>query len=402
VRSYPPIISEEQFKRCREIAAKNNKVVPKSKRVFYAHSLLKCPVCGRNYVSSGYKGYYKCSDAYNTQKAFNGYLNPERCSNRLVIATNIMDSLLWDIAIRKECYYIMEMDEDQMREYKKSREIIKSKIRTIPERQEKLSIEKERITYSYIKGGIPTEKYDDFLRDVKQKAIDLNKELVQYENELKQIEDLIDNYKEREKRARRIFDRTDRLEDEIRGITDDETRKNIIKRHIKKVEIFEEKISYFFKNKGEKEVNAKRIVVESYNTLHKNEEYIFIPNDGKGGTILFKDIYKGEARYVKKRIQYLDRIKGRSDEEKIKRKITQAIEDGYMTIRDLSVKHSIPFRMVNLVIDFAEEEREITRRIRQEWYVNEEEFLHYHKAFQEKMQEITQKKMEEIKKKFLS
>ena len=73
-----------------------------------------------------------------------------------------------------------------------------------------------------------------------------------------------------------------------------------------------------------------------------------------------------------------------------------------MTIRDLSVKHSIPFRMVNLVIDFAEEEREITRRIRQEWYVNEEEFLHYHKTFQEKMQEFTQKKMEEIKKKFLS
>lgn len=383
IRSYPPIISEEQFQRCREIAAKNNKVVPKSKRVFYAHGLLKCPVCGRNYVSSGYKGYYKCGDAYNTQKAFNGYIYPERCSNRLVISTNIMDSLLWHIAIRKESFYIMRADREQMQEYKKNREIIKSKISTIPERREKLSIEKERITYSYIRGGMPTEKYDEFLRDVKRKTMDLEKELVQYENELRHIEDLIENHKERRQRARRSFEDIDRMGDEIRGITDDETRRDIIKRHIKKVEIFEEKISYIFKNKGEKEVRAKRIVVEFYDSLYKIREYIFIPNDGKGGTILSKDIDKEKVNYVQERIQYLDRIKGRADEEKIERKISQAIEDGYMTIRDLSVKHNITYDRVVMILNWAEGKREITRRIRQEWYVNEELFLLCHAKFQE-------------------
>ena len=382
VRSYPPIISEEQFKRCREIAAKNNKVVPKSKRVFYAHGLLKCPVCGRNYVSSGYKGYYKCGDAYNTQKAFNGYLNPERCSNRLVISTNILDSLLWHIAVERESAYIMGMDNEQMQEYKKSKEIINSKIRTIPKRKEKLSAEQNRITHTYIKGAITTEEYDELLHKIKHQAIDLDKELAQYENELIHIEELIETYKERKKQNRKFAEDLDRLDIEIRGITDDDTRRNIIKKHIKKVEIFELKIPYIFKNTGEIEVNAKRIVVDTY-ALHNKIEYIFIPNDGKGGTFLRTQRWHETIYYVTERIQYLDRIKGHSNEEKIERQIAQAIEDGYITMRDLSIKHRISFSNINSVIRFAEEKREITRRIRQVWYVNEEWFLHYYEKVKE-------------------
>ena len=382
VRSYPPIISEEQFKRCREIAAKNNKVVPKSKRVFYAHGLLKCPVCGRNYVSSGYKGYYKCGDAYNTQKAFNGYLNPERCSNRLVISTNILDSLLWHIAVERESAYIMGMDNEQMQEYKKSKEIINSKIRTIPKRKEKLSAEQNRITHTYIKGAITTEEYDELLHKIKHQAIDLDKELAQYENELIHIEELIETYKERKKQNRKFAEDLDRLDIEIRGITDDDARRNIIKKHIKKVEIFELKIPYIFKNKGEIEVNAKRIVVDTY-ALHNKIEYIFIPNDGKGGTFLRTQRWHETIYYVTERIQYLDRIKGHSNEEKIERQIAQAIEDGYITMRDLSIKHRISFSNINSVIRFAEEKREITRRIRQVWYVNEEWFLHYYEKVKE-------------------
>lgn len=382
VRSYPPIISEEQFKRCREIAAKNNKVVPKSKRVFYAHGLLKCPVCGRNYVSSGYKGYYKCGDAYNTQKAFNGYLNPERCSNRLVISTNILDSLLWHIAVERESAYIMGMDNEQMQEYKKSKEIINSKIRTIPKRKEKLSAEQNRITHTYIKGAITTEEYDELLHKIKHQAIDLDKELAQYENELIHIEELIETYKERKKQNRKFAEDLDRLDIEIRGITDDDARRNIIKKHIKKVEIFELKIPYIFKNTGEIEVNAKRIVVDTY-ALHNKIEYIFIPNDGKGGTFLRTQRWHETIYYVTERIQYLDRIKGHSNEEKIERQIAQAIEDGYITMRDLSIKHRISFSNINSVIRFAEEKREITRRIRQVWYVNEEWFLHYYEKVKE-------------------
>lgn len=382
VRSYPPIISEEQFKRCREIAAKNNKVVPKSKRVFYAHGLLKCPVCGRNYVSSGYKGYYKCGDAYNTQKAFNGYLNPERCSNRLVISTNILDSLLWHIAVERESAYIMGMDNEQMQEYKKSKEIINSKIRTIPKRKEKLSAEQNRITHTYIKGAITTEEYDELLHKIKHQAIDLDKELAQYENELIHIEELIETYKERKKQNRKFAEDLDRLDIEIRGITDDDARRNIIKKHIKKVEIFELKIPYIFKNKGKIEVNAKRIVVDTY-ALHNKIEYIFIPNDGKGGTFLRTQRWHETIYYVTERIQYLDRIKGHSNEEKIERQIAQAIEDGYITMRDLSIKHRISFSNINSVIRFAEEKREITRRIRQVWYVNEEWFLHYYEKVKE-------------------
>lgn len=382
VRSYPPIISEEQFKRCREIAAKNNKVVPKSKRVFYAHGLLKCPVCGRNYVSSGYKGYYKCGDAYNTQKAFNGYLNPERCSNRLVISTNILDSLLWHIAVERESAYIMGMDNEQMQEYKKSKEIINSKIRTIPKRKEKLSAEQNRITHTYIKGAITTEEYDELLHKIKHQAIDLDKELAQYENELIHIEELIETYKERKKQNRKFAEDLDRLDIEIRGITDDDARRNIIKKHIKKVEIFELNIPYIFKNKGEIEVNAKRIVVDTY-ALHNKIEYIFIPNDGKGGTFLRTQRWHETIYYVTERIQYLDRIKGHSNEEKIERQIAQAIEDGYITMRDLSIKHRISFSNINSVIRFAEEKREITRRIRQVWYVNEEWFLHYYEKVKE-------------------
>lgn len=398
VRSYPPIISEEQFKRCREIAAKNNKVVPKSKRVFYAHGLLKCPVCGRNYVSSGYKGYYKCGDAYNTQKAFNGYLNPERCSNRLVISTNILDSLLWHIAVERESAYIMGMDNEQMQEYKKSKEIINSKIRTIPKRKEKLSAEQNRITHTYIKGAITTEEYDELLHKIKHQAIDLDKELAQYENELIHIEELIETYKERKKQNRKFAEDLDRLDIEIRGITDDDARRNIIKKHIKKVEIFELKIPYIFKNTGEIEVNAKRIVVDTY-ALHNKIEYIFIPNDGKGGTFLRTQRWHETIYYVTERIQYLDRIKGHSNEEKIERQIAQAIEDGYITMRDLSIKHRISFSNINSVIRFAEEKREITRRIRQVWYVNEEWFLHYY----EKVQEQTEKafaKIEGLTKKY--
>ena len=79
----------------------------------------------------------------------------------------------------------------------------------------------------------------------------------------------------------------------------------------------------------------------------------------------------------------MDRIKGHSNEEKIERQIAQAIEDGYITMRDLSIKHRISFSNINSVIRFAEEKREITRRIRQVWYVNEEWFLHYYEKVKE-------------------
>ena len=80
-------------------------------------------------------------------------------------------------------------------------------------------------------------------------------------------------------------------------------------------------------------------------------------------------------------MQYLDRLKGRSDEEKIQRKISRAIKDGYMTIRDLSIKHGNPYSTVAIELDIAEQKKEISRRIRQEWYVNEEQFLQFHECF---------------------
>ena len=135
--------------------------------------------------------------------------------------------------------------------------------------------------------------------------------------------------------------------DEIEKVEDDKIRYDIIHKHIKEVIVEDCTIMHKFDcYKEEKESKARRISIETY--IGGKFNYIFIPFDGKGGTIYvcnseFEIINKANIEYLKRFI-HRRKIEKREVEKK-ERKLakTKKYEErrakGILTIRE-AAEHS--------------------------------------------------------------
>ena len=117
-RQLPPIISREQFERCREIAKENFHQRRASKYVYYGYRLLRCPRCGGRWGVGNQRGAYYCRNAYNTQRDISNF-GPIACDYKHSIGINLMDSFLWHLATILEAKYIIENDKQQRLNYAK-------------------------------------------------------------------------------------------------------------------------------------------------------------------------------------------------------------------------------------------------------------------------------------------
>lgn len=73
-RSYPVIISPEQYDRCREIAKSNNTFASKARSIYYAQRLIVCEY-GRYWRSGPSKVMYSCMEAHRTGNEFEAHSN---------------------------------------------------------------------------------------------------------------------------------------------------------------------------------------------------------------------------------------------------------------------------------------------------------------------------------------
>lgn len=409
VRQYPQIITSEQFSRCRKIAEMNNTVLPKSRRVYYAHKLIECTECKRFFISTGGKGYYHCWDAYNYNKKYDGYDGVPMCSNRVCISTNIMDSLLWKLAIKFETFFILNEADKKISTYEDRIRILKEKVAAIPSRIKNIEQEQVRLNDVYVfSGTMDKEQYQRNLAAITKKRNDVQREKAEYLGEIEHFTSMIVQARkalEVDYQVDRFLDRAEAIYRKVSSITDDAERSEIIHRHIEKVILEKTTITQTFgiHPKG-KEVTAKKITVFPFG--HDEEIYFFVPNDGKGGHMLtYQDYEKAYSlldnphwsrmsspshlrtlrTMLPFEMQYLPRIKdeGKYRRREIVRAKREALESeaidklrkkGYISMNEMRLLSNLSYSTIYNAIKSGRLKAE---NLFKTWYAKKKDFTFY-------------------------
>ena len=284
-RTYPPIISIEQFNNCREIAKRNNTSLPKGHVPYYGSKLIKCLACGRNFVGTGMSGYYQCGDVRNINKKYNGYEGEPRCESRVTIAYNVMDALLWRMAQVYEIRYIADKAKQDIESYKKNIARLNDELAVIPSLIEDVGRERVRLAEVYTDGLLDKDEYTKKKLEISGRENEIKKHEARLLEQKRHIELLL---KESKTRGCYLYYtkndpmHLDNIEQELSAITDVETRKAIIRKHIEKVTVEKITIKHQFNpNTEPKDVLAKKIIIYTYSSAIR--VFIYIPYNGKGG-----------------------------------------------------------------------------------------------------------------------
>ena len=289
-RTYPPIITVEQFNRCRKIAKQNNTSLPKGRVQYYGSKIIKCLACGRNFVGTGMSGYYQCGDVRNLNKKYNGYEGEPRCDNRVTISYNVMDALLWRMAQVFEIRYIADMAKQDIETYRNNIESIKEQLDVIPSLLDGVVQERIRLAEVYTDGLYSKEEYAKKKQAISEKETEIKKHETYLVEQMRHNELLLresENSTTYKSMLTTDTKRLDAIDEELNAITDAETRKAIIRKHIRMATVERLTIKHQFQpNSTPKDVLAKKITIYTYFNVART--FIFIPYNGKGGCIYEK------------------------------------------------------------------------------------------------------------------
>lgn len=113
-RTYPAIISEELYLKCKEIA-KANRIMYKSNKVNLCVGLIKCRKCGKRFYCNF--SHYRC------------YGRTDRsCDNSVAIATEILENIVWNYARLLETDMLLNNSKEDIQRYEEEIELFETKI----------------------------------------------------------------------------------------------------------------------------------------------------------------------------------------------------------------------------------------------------------------------------------
>lgn len=288
-RTYPPIISEAQYERCREIANASNTNYGKVANVYYGKSLLVCPECGSKMTAHpGSRFVYRCHCAYSTPRTILADGKAKECSNKTVIPINAMDSLLWYLAIEQESEYLWGSAMDDVNQFKTKMATIQEKIDAIQPRLTDIESKRERILSLFIDGDISKEIKTKRIVELDSQKLEILKQQIDYEKDIAyfkdRIEDILRLYALKGEDAKGVTEDVATIIDvkeKIEKTENDEERSRLIHKHIKQVCIEKRMIPYECKTKWIKteEIEAKYVTV----TLFTGEQryYYLLCINGK-------------------------------------------------------------------------------------------------------------------------
>lgn len=195
-RSYPKIISVEDFEKCQEIA-KNNNVKPKAKNIYYADGILICPECGGR--CNVQKTSYHCFNAFNKYMKYGIREDSKdkedklrnQCQNKLNLSVNVLDSLLWEEVKGREIGTLQSSNIEEIANFELEIEEEKKKIEVANEHLNEVKSKKKRIAKTYIQGNLDDDDYNELLSEI-EKESKLNNDVINMSNSrINQLEDFI-------------------------------------------------------------------------------------------------------------------------------------------------------------------------------------------------------------------
>lgn len=273
-RSYPQIISIEDFEKCQEIAKKNN-VKPKAKNIYYADGILICPDCGGR--CSVQKTSYHCFEAHNKYMKYGIREDStdkidklkNQCQNKLNLSVNVLDSLLWSEVKWREFNSLQCSNLEDIANYELEIEEEKKKIEIANEHLIKVKKKKKNLLNTLIDDDIDKEDYDE-LKSKIEKEKKKNIDVINMSNaRINQLEGFIKSINEKQQQAN---------VDGVIAMVDnynDKDKQEACQRHIKSVSYFDDILKI-----KDKKYTCKRIEI-TWNTK--------IPTGHKGVVTDFND-----------------------------------------------------------------------------------------------------------------
>ena len=276
-RVYPPIISEEIFNQCREIADKNKIMLRQGKKMVLCSKLIKCAECGHFFVSGA--KHFRCNGT-----------DKKVCTNSITLKESVVDLVAWRIAFKEHMDYLIEVSENNAQAYNERLEVIAQKIKTINSIIAESDSKKKRIVDSFIEGYIDKKERDLRLSKLQDDIVVYQKDLSGLNEERSAILGLLENVN-KEKDEWLYYDTLDTMASSIKT---DEDRYKIIHQHILKI------IPYRYQH-GEKSPKAKKengILLEIHTVKGDVHKVIYLAKEQKGNNLLTyhndKEIWLGE------------------------------------------------------------------------------------------------------------
>lgn len=296
-RSYPAIISEAQFDRCRKIAEDNNTSFGKVERIFLAKGLIRCPECGANFRAYSSKIHYSCPNALMSSnvRRLNNLEDRRLCSNNICISISAMDALLWHVAVMKECEFMLGSAISDKSEFEHQIAILKEKIDAIQPRLDDIAGKRSRIVDAFIEGEITKETELKKFAELEEQKQAILRQKVEYEQKVEyfqsRIADIMNFYSMESLEAGDLADSMEnalRIREKIEATATDEEKSRLVHKHIKEVNVEKQTIVYTFNEKKVKEAPAKYVTITFYDGTQ--QYFHFISTDGKGGHWIDSDI----------------------------------------------------------------------------------------------------------------
>ena len=231
-RTYPQIVSVEQFEKCRQIAKENNKKLDKAAEIYFCKKLIKCVECGTHYIGMKSSTMYLCYGRYGKEAK----LYPDSaCKNSPFININLLDSLVWNIAKELDVFW---SDLGIKNELKLLQEQIGTNIEIINNsicQINKVAKKREKNNYIFENDQRSLEKYKSIATAYDQEVKEYNNLIVKCKNENEQMSIKIQTAEKKDELLDLLNDRAEYLE----SVTDEE-KQLIVQRHIKEINILED------------------------------------------------------------------------------------------------------------------------------------------------------------------
>lgn len=276
-RVYPPIISEEIFNICREIADKNKIMLRQGKKMVLCSKLVKCAECGHFFVSGA--KHFRCNGT-----------DKKVCTNSITLKESVVDLVAWRVAFKEHMDYLIEVSENNAQAYNERLEVIAQKIKAINNIISESDTKKKRIIDTYLEGYIDKKERDLRLSKLQDDILIHQKDLSGLEEEKTAILGLLENVS-KEKDEWLYYDTLDAIQS---GVKSDEDRYRIIHQHILKIIPLRHQY-------GEKSAKAKKenaIMLEIYTVKGDVKKFIYLSKEQKGDNLITyhddKEIWLGE------------------------------------------------------------------------------------------------------------
>lgn len=230
-RTYPQIISIEQFNRCREIAKQNNKKADKTPEIYYCKKLIKCMECGSYYIGMKSSSMYLCYGKYGKEAR----LFPEKaCQESPIININVLDSLVWHVVREFEVMKAGFSDPEKINTLKHQITINEEKIANGLKIIQNIEKKRERNNTMFFNGQISEEKYTANSELIDKEVRELNNLIKKSANENEVFRNRIED-EEKDKNDLSIYSSREEYLDSL----SDKEKQLLILKNVLEINIFE-------------------------------------------------------------------------------------------------------------------------------------------------------------------